>query len=133
MEYLDAWPPPQGHAPETRLRVEKSDILLILSESSSLSANTSSSGSPPQAKRLKHDLALSCDCGGGLTDCIFKEKSSVDLEQRLSPEELRIVRCDYSVSADALLAQWCQEDGDVKEISGRSHDWDPRTGRRGKG
>ena len=108
VEYLDTWPP---HAPETRLSVDKSDkknTLLIPSESSSLSATTSS-GSSPQAKRFKHDLAVSCD-RGGLTDCIikysFEEKSSVDLEQQLSTEELHIVRCDYSVSADALLARW---------------------------
>ena len=86
-EYLDTWPP--LHAPETRPRVDNSDNVLIPSESSSLSATTSSSGSPPQAKRLKHDLALSCD-RGGLTDCIFEEKSSVDLEQQLSPEELHV-------------------------------------------
>ena len=109
MEYLDTWPPPL-HAPETRPRprVDNSDNVLIPSESSSHSATTSS-GSPPQPKRFKHNLALSCD-RGGLTDCTikysFEEKSSVDLEQQFSPEELHIVRCDYSVSADALLARW---------------------------
>ena len=107
MDYLDAWPP--RHAPETRLRVDNSDNLLIPSESSSFSATTSSGSPPPQPKRVKHDLAWLCD--GGLTDCSgdersFEEKSSADLEQQLSPEELHIVRCDYSVSADALLARW---------------------------
>ena len=107
MEYLDAWPPPR--VPETRLRIDKSDNLLIPSESRSHYTTTSSSGSPPQPKKLKHGLTWSCD--GGLTDCSggehsFDEKSSVNLEQQLSPEELHIVRCDYSVSAYALLARW---------------------------
>ena len=50
-ERRDAWPPPpQGHAPETRLRVEKSDNLLILSESSSHSSRTHPLGHLPEQK-----------------------------------------------------------------------------------
>jgi hypothetical protein len=107
VEYLDAWPPP-----ENRLRVENSDNLLLPSESSSLSA-TISSGSPPPLKRLKHELAS--PCGGGpdsessnwIEKHSFGEKFSVNLQQQLSPEELHIVHCDYSMSApDALLARW---------------------------
>jgi hypothetical protein len=106
VEYLDAWPPP-----ENRLRVENSDNLLLPSESSSLSA-TISSGSPPPLKRLKYEPAS--PCGGGpdseSSNCIekhsFGEKFCVNLQKQLSREDLHIVHCDYSVSADALLARW---------------------------
>ena len=88
MEYLSAWPPP-----ESRPRLENSENLLTAFEESSFSA-TIASGSPPPLKRFKYEQGYSLG------------EEFVDLQQRLSPEELRIVECDYSVSADGLLARW---------------------------
>ena len=89
MEYLSVWPPP-----ESRPRLENSENAF---KESSLSA-TIASGSPPLLKRFKYDSEPSDKYSFG--------EEFVDLQQQLSPEELCIVECDYSVSADALLARW---------------------------
>ena len=90
VEYLSAWPPAEN-----------------TSEANSLSA-TIASGSPPAQKRFKYELTrcdrrLDSSCSGS---DFFGELSAVELQKQLSPEELHIVHCDYSVSADALLARW---------------------------
>ena len=105
MEYLSAWPPP-----ESRPRLENSENLLTAPEESSFSA-TIASGSPPPLKRFKYELGCDRTVSFDSVSSRCSEKYSfeeefVDLQQRLSPEELRIVECDYSVSADALLARW---------------------------
>ena len=94
VEYLSAWPPAENRPG-------------VASEANSLSA-TIASGSPPAQKRFKHELArcdrrLDSSCSGSDS---FGELSAVELQKQLSPEELHIVHCDYSVSADALLARW---------------------------
>ena len=114
---MHAWPPA-----ENRPRVA--------SEVSSLSA-TKATGSPPPLKRFKHELSW-CDRGlysesSCCSESFGEEFSAVEM---LSPEELHIVHCDYSVLADALLAQWW-EDRDVKEIS-RSRVWNWVTSKRGE-
>ena len=93
MEYLSAWPPP-----ESRPRRENSENAAF--KESSLSA-TIASESPPPLKRFKYDSEPSC-----CSDKYSFGEEFVDLQRQLSPEELRIVECDYSVSADALLARW---------------------------
>ena len=104
-EYLTAWPPP-GNGP----RLDNSEELSTAIEVSSLS-DTIASGSPPPLKRFKYEHIAGVSLARPLNSQSSCSKNSagfcVELQQQLSPEELHdIVQCDYSVSADALLARW---------------------------
>ena len=104
-EYLTAWPPP-GNGP----KLDNSENLSTATEVSSLS-DTIASGSSPPLKRFKYEHITGVSLARPLNPESNCSKNSagfcVELQQQLSPEELRdIVQCDYSVSADALLARW---------------------------
>ena len=79
-----------------------------------LVATISPSGAPPPPKRLQNDLEHSetssaeKQLGQLWPSCHICENSFGEevKQQQLSPEELHIVHCDCSASADALLARW---------------------------
>ena len=100
VEYLSTWPPPA--------RLEEAPLV---SELNSQPATIVSAVSLPPPKRFKHELEYEASERLGLdkSTCCHSENGSPareELQQQLSPEELHIVHCDCSVSADALLARW---------------------------
>ena len=100
VEFLASWPPPESSS-SLEGNPWKAKAFF--------SSDTNSSEAPP-SKRLKRQSEAQLSTGKLKLDqsSKFNHNASCEeeLEQKLSADELHIVRCHHSVTVDALLARW---------------------------